>query len=164
MCFGCMARRFELGSVVSVFFENFSKPASMLILTSSNHLEKSCIMYDADTEDLSNKKEYVVTESGQVLIFWLQSLAEYSFWDLRKHLSEEAFDDFLQMSGVTFIKSPTDSFFDRYKGSTELALYYAVVRPINEEGLKVLTVCGFGEFQPGRWMMVLEGVWFVSEV
>ena len=134
-------------------------------------------MYDADTEDLSNKKEYVVTESGQILVFWLQSLAEYSFWDLRKHLSEEAFDDFLQMSGVTFIKSPTDSFFDRYKGSTELALYYAVFQrndvsgkehpngeELSNEGFfPILVVTAFGEFQPGRWMMVIEGIWDVRE-
>jgi hypothetical protein len=141
----------------------------MLIPSSINFLEKPKVVYDSREENLHGTiipfqaaEQDFMRDAG--------ALTEKPFSKLRFQMNEEDFGDFLANNGYAVHKSLTDSFFDRYKGSTELPLYFDLLPLMistdaasTDAAYKLLVVVAFGEMQPQRWVMVLEGLWKVRE-
>ena len=72
--------------------------------------------------------------------------ANNNFEDLRKVITPDDFETIVKTGGFNA------DFLNLYKGSERLRLYYS------KKG-NTLAVLAYGEFQPTRYKLYLEGVW-----
>jgi len=88
-------------------------------------------------------------EAGMAIKF--HDFAGNTFEDLRSIISEADFENIVQTGGFT----ADNGFLKLYKGSDSLRLYF-----FKKAG--VIVVFAYGEFQPTRYKLYLEGVWKLS--
>jgi hypothetical protein len=92
---------------------------------------------------------------------WHLTLAEIDrqdFRHLKAPLGEENFQAIVQTQGYL----PPSMQGASYQGSDGLPLHYAI-RETPQPQIRALILIGFGEFQPGRWLAQVEGVWHIIE-
>jgi hypothetical protein len=77
--------------------------------------------------------------------------AKNEFEDLQGIINEADFDAIVQTGGF----KPDGGFLNLYKGSRDLRLYFC------KRG-NVVLVFAYGEFQPARYMLYLEGIWTLA--
>jgi hypothetical protein len=74
-----------------------------------------------------------------------------NFEDLRKILKSDDFESIVKTGGFT----SDGGFLNLYKGSDNLRLYFC------KRG-DVIVIFAYGEFQPTRYKLYLEGIWLSS--
>ncbi|HCN51477.1 MAG TPA: hypothetical protein DIT10_20725 [Chryseobacterium sp.] len=68
---------------------------------------------------------------------------------LKKEIDDESFDKVIEESKFTLINSYTDT----YVSEERLEVYYLIRN-------ELIYLFSYGEYQPGRYMLFLEGVWY----
>ena len=81
----------------------------------------------------------------------LNDFAAHSFEDLREVIGDENFD-FIVETGA-FV--PDEGFLNHFKSENRLKLYYF-------KKDHSIAVFSYGEFQPTRYQLYLEGIWIVD--
>lgn len=90
--------------------------------------------------------------------FSFGEIAKNRFLDLKDKLGDEAWTQILEKQGF---RSPKNEF-ETYTGDDRLPIYY-YVRNDEVAGARKLILVGMGEFQPGRYIVNIEGFWRVFE-
>ncbi len=91
--------------------------------------------------------------------FALAEIDGQYFHELEDILGAENFHQIVETQGYVVPQGE----FDVYKGEDNLMLRY-YTRATEEPGTRELIIASFGEFQPGRWVAHVEGVWQVTGV
>lgn len=89
--------------------------------------------------------------------FSFLEIAEQQFAKLEDKVGKTAFDTIVESQGYRVPKGE----FDRFKGEDNLPLYYYIRPDQKPDAVKVLLV-SMGEYQPGRYMAHVEGIWRVT--
>lgn len=169
MRFGCMARRFELGSVVSVFFvekiylrtqylRHSSATATMLEIRGNNLLPNTLTVFDGQEPEIW---EYTISIEAENEVWQCstQDVARNYLNKLPEILEPHSFERIITEQGFSRPKSQ----FHGFLGEDNLHLYYHLM-PSADASYKMLLIAGIGEFQPGRYIANLEGLWKVHEI
>ncbi|MEN0057123.1 MAG: hypothetical protein AAGC65_25825, partial [Mucilaginibacter sp.] len=90
-----------------------------------------------------------VAEIGESIKF--SDFAGNGFEDLQTAIGKENFDAILKTGDFT----PDSGFLNLHKGSDGLRLYFS------KKGNTIL-VFAYGEFQPTRYKLYLEGIWKIN--
>lgn len=91
--------------------------------------------------------------------FALAEIDSQYFSELEDILGAENFNQIVETQGYVVPQGE----FAVYKGEDDLQLRY-YTRAIEESETRELIIVSFGEFQPGRWIAHVEGVWHVIGV
>lgn len=91
--------------------------------------------------------------------FSLSEICRNPFEALRGILGGPAFDVLVAAHGF---RIPVGEF-ETWVGEGDLSLYY-FLRDSDLQGSRELVVVAFGEFQPARYKVYIEGIWLVSNL
>jgi hypothetical protein len=89
--------------------------------------------------------------------FTFNEIYKSPFVKLKDVLGEAAFDKIVEEQGYRVPKGE----FETWVGTDKLPLYF-YVRPDEKEGAVKLLLVSMGEYQPGRYMAHVEGIWRVT--
>lgn len=110
-------------------------------------LEKKLHIYDGfEPDDYS--QQIAISEEYPNLEFTFSEIVNQPFKNLQNILNSESFQ---QLSALQKIKNPNTEW-EHFVGSEDLNLYYFI--RVNK-----LILVSFGEFQPARYKVHLEGIW-----
>ena len=102
------------------------------------------------------KPEFEIPGSGGIT-FRARQFLDQPFADLKGLLGEKIFDQIVEDQGYITPQGPWAT----WTGSENLALYYFIHRFADADFESVVLV-GFGEFQPGRYIINVEGIWDIE--
>jgi hypothetical protein len=109
------------------------------------------LIFDGREPEILNTVFDLNTEAGASISIKLKDFAANNFEDLAHIIEKPAFDFIVKTGG--FI---TDGgFLNLYKGSYNLRLYYYKKN-------NTIIILAYGEFQPGRYMLWVEGIWVMG--
>lgn len=89
--------------------------------------------------------------------FSFAEISKNKFADLENILGKSCFGEIVNKMGYKVPNGP----FETWRGDDGLALTY-YVREGDKPATKELILTGFGEFQPGRYRINIEGFWRVT--
>lgn len=126
---------------------------------------KSEILYDSIAMD--EDKEYKVLIGNENLFFKVSEIMNNDFKKIIQKFNDNDFKEIVEKGGL---KNEVPSYFRKflsekdyqgldtnyYKSENHLGLRYL----IKKDYLLIFT---FGEKQPSRWILVLEGIWKINE-
>lgn len=90
--------------------------------------------------------------------FSFGEIANHRFLDLKEIIGDAAWNQILEKQGF---RAPRNEF-ETYTGDDRLPIYY-YVRNDEVAGARRLILVGMGEFQPGRYIVNVEGFWRVFD-
>jgi hypothetical protein len=117
----------------------------------SEYIKVKSLIFDGSEQDvlkLSFTPDTIV-ETGGAIKF--NDFANNTFEGLLNAIGKDDFDAVLKTGGFT----PDNGFLKLYKGSDGLRLYFS------KKGNTVV-VFAYGEFQPTRYKLYLEGIWKIN--
>jgi hypothetical protein len=117
----------------------------------SEYIKVKSLIFDGSEQDvlkLSFTPDTIV-ETGGAIKF--NDFANNTFEDLRNIISEDDFNSIVKTGEL----APDNGFLKLYKGSDGLRLYFS------KKGNTVV-VFAYGEFQPTRYKLYLEGIWRIN--
>lgn len=106
------------------------------------------LLFDGSQEGILNKPMGLDTKIDTGAPVKFNDFANHTFEDLRKILDDDDFEFIVKTGEFT----GDDGFLNLYKGTDNLRLYYL-------KRDNIIMVFAFGEFQPTRYKLYLEGVW-----
>jgi hypothetical protein len=109
------------------------------------------LIFDGPESEVLNKVFDVGTETAVSVTIKFGDFANNNFEDLQQVVTNDDFEFILKTGGF----APDGGFLNLYKNSDDLRLYYY------KQGNTVV-VFAYGEFQPFRYMLYLEGVWTID--
>ena len=113
------------------------------------------LLFDGGEDALENEWTFV-TESGERVVISVNSLVHHPLNRLKEHLSE---GDFLQL--IDELKAQQNGGISgNYCNPNGLELYW-LMRVLN--GQETFVIVAFGEVNPGRYRLVVEGEIFIIE-
>ena len=117
----------------------------------TNYKKAKSLIFDGPEQEILHKTFNLSRETTLTTAIKLNDFANNTLEDLQDAISAADFE-FIIKTGA-FV---TDGgFLNLYKGSNNLRLYY------HKKG-NTIVVFAYGEFQPGRYMLYLEGFWIVD--
>jgi hypothetical protein len=117
----------------------------------TNYKKAKSLIFDGPEQEILHKTFDLSRETNLSTAIKLNDFANNTLEDLRDAISATDFE-FIIKTGA-FV---TDGgFLNLYKGSNNLRLYYY------KKG-NTIVVFAYGEFQPGRYMLYLEGFWILD--
>ena len=117
----------------------------------TNYKKAKSLIFDGPEQEILHKTFDLSRETTLNTAIKLDDFANNTLEDLQDAISAADFE-FIIKTGA-FV---TDGgFLNLYKGSNNLRLYY------HKKG-NTIVVFAYGEFQPGRYMLYLEGFWIVD--
>jgi|ERR1700754_3116070 len=117
----------------------------------SEYIKVKSLIFDGNEQDavkLSFTPDTIVEAGGPIKF---SDFAGNTFEDLHNAVDKDDFEAVLKTGGFT----PDNGFLKLYKGSDNLRLYFC------KKGNTIL-VFAYGEFQPTRYKLYLEGIWKIS--
>lgn len=113
-------------------------------------LSKKLHIYDGfEPDDYS--QQISLLENNSDIKFTFSEVVNQPFKNLKEILNSESFQ---QLAELQKIKNPNTEW-EHFVGSEDLSLYYF----IREDKLILVS---FGEFQPARYKVHLEGIWQIN--
>jgi hypothetical protein len=109
-------------------------------------MAKSLVFDGAEREILSK-----VLDLGQAATVKFNDFANNNFEDLQQVINNDDFESIVKTGGFV----PDGGFLKLYKNSDGLRLYYYKKN-------NTIIVLAYGEFQPGRYKLYMEGVWEIN--
>ncbi|QEC78328.1 hypothetical protein [Mucilaginibacter ginsenosidivorax] len=117
----------------------------------TNYKKAKLLIFDGPEHDILDRSFDLSRETALGISIKLSDFANNTVEDLQGIISSPDFE-FMVKTGA-FV---TDGgFLNLYKGSNNLRLYY------HKKGNTII-VFAYGEFQPGRYMLYLEGFWTIA--
>jgi hypothetical protein len=117
----------------------------------TNYKKAKSLIFDGSEQEILHKSFDLSRDTSLGIAIKLDDFANNTLEDLQGVISGADFE-FIVKTGV-FV---TDGgFLNLYKGSNNLRLYY------HKKGNTII-VFAYGEFQPGRYMLYLEGFWTIE--
>jgi hypothetical protein len=117
----------------------------------SKHKKAKSLIFDGPESEVLNKVFDVVTGTAVSTAIKFGDFANNNFEDLRQVINNDDFEFIVKTGGFV----PDGGFLNLYKGSENLRLYYY-------KKSNIVIVLAYGEFQPSRYMLYLEGVWTIA--
>ncbi|MDN3547482.1 hypothetical protein [Mucilaginibacter aquaedulcis] len=109
------------------------------------------LLFDGNESEIIDRYFVPDTEIATGVAIKFNDFARNAFEDLRAIIGDADFETIIQTGGFT-----TDNgFLKLYKGSEGLRLYFC------KKGNTIM-VFAYGEFQPTRYKLYLEGVWKIN--
>lgn len=128
-------------------YGRFSTAVKIVSKIKPINLEKRLHIYDGfEPDDYSLSMS--LSETYPNLEFTFSEIVNQPFKKLENILDKESFE---QIAALQKIKNPNTEW-EHFVGSENLSLYYFIRES------KLILVC-FGEFQPARYKVHLEGIW-----
>jgi hypothetical protein len=116
-----------------------------------NYKKAKSLIFDGPEQEILHRSFDLSRETALGIAIKLDDFANNTLEDLQGIISSGDFE-FIVKTGA-FV---TDGgFLNLYKGSNNLRLYY------HKKGNTII-VFAYGEFQPGRYMLYLEGFWTIT--
>ncbi|WP_184542362.1 hypothetical protein [Mucilaginibacter sp. FT3.2] len=106
------------------------------------------LIFDGAEQEIFNRSFDLSQQTALNVAVKLDDFASNNFEDLQKLLGKDDFE-FIVKTGEF---SPDGGFLNLYKNSDNLRLYFYKKN-------NTIVVFAYGEFQPGRYMLYLEGFW-----
>jgi len=100
--------------------------------------------------------EFDIPGSGGI-VFKARQFLDQPFGELKPLLGDKIFDQIVEEQGYIIPEGELST----WTGTDRLKLYYFVHRHPDADFESVVLV-GFGEFQPGRYMINVEGIWEIE--
>ncbi|WDF79317.1 hypothetical protein PQ469_04785 [Mucilaginibacter sp. KACC 22773] len=116
-----------------------------------NYKKAKSLIFDGPEQEILHKSFDLSRETALGITIKLDDFANNTLEDLRGVISSADFE-FIVKTGA-FVSD--GGFLNLYKGSNNLRLYY------NKKGNTII-VFAYGEFQPARYMLYLEGFWTIA--
>ena len=110
------------------------------------------LIFDGAEREITNRSFDISQQTAINVVVKFDDFAANNFEDLQPLLGKDDFA-FITKTGEF---SPDGGFLNLYKSSDNLRLYFY-------KKSTIIVVFAYGEFQPGRYMLYLEGFW-VQEV
>ncbi len=109
------------------------------------------LIFDGAEQDVISRsfKPNIKTDFEGAIAF--DEAVKHDFEDLRGVIGDDDFESIVKTGGFT----PDGGFLHQYRGSDNLKLYFYKTG-------KTIVVFAYGEFQPTRYKLYLEGVWVVK--
>lgn len=104
-------------------------------------------------------QEIPLSDEYPQLSFTLAEIVNQPFLSLQNALDPESFQ---KIASLQKIKNPNTEW-QGYVGSEDLSLYY-FIRDESESDAQILVLISFGEFQPARYKVHLEGIWQIENI
>ncbi|WP_183563912.1 hypothetical protein [Mucilaginibacter sp. SP1R1] len=117
----------------------------------TKYITPKLLMFDGAESEVLTRSFDPVTAIAIGARIEFNDFANNSFEDLRAVVGNEDFGNIVKTGGFTI----DGGFLNLYHGSSNLRLYYC------KRGNTII-VFAYGEFQPTRYMLYLEGVWVSS--
>ncbi|MDN3583713.1 hypothetical protein [Mucilaginibacter flavus] len=106
------------------------------------------LLFDGDEQEAVNKSFSLNTSTNIDGLIGFKDFANHNFEDLRAVIGDDDFKTIVKNAGFN-----TDGgFLNLYQGSDRLRLYYY------KKG-NIVVVFAYGEFQPMRYKLYVEGIW-----
>lgn len=117
----------------------------------TKHKQDRALLFDGPESEILEKQFSLEAGplDGQALT--LHDFAAHDFEDLKGIIGEEDFASIL----ATGAFQQEEGFLDRYKSESRLKLYY--IKKGNH-----IAIFSYGEFQPTRYQLYLEGIWTID--
>jgi hypothetical protein len=116
-----------------------------------NYKKAKSLIFDGHEQEMLHKSIDLSRETALGITIKLDDFANNTFENLQGIVSDADFAFIIKTGAFA-----TDGgFLNLYKGSNNLRLYY------HKKGNTII-VFAYGEFQPGRYMLYLEGFWTVD--
>ncbi len=130
----------------------------MLQIRDNNLLSECLTAFDGQEPEIW---EYTISieAEGEVWQCSTQDVVRHDVKKLPKLLATESFEKIIEEQG--FMRPANE--FGGFRGKDGLNLYFYLI-PSTDAAFQMLLIAGIGEFQPGRYMANLEGLWKVHEV
>jgi len=109
------------------------------------------LIFDGNEQDVVSRSFQPDTQTDLGGAIEFDDAVKHDFEDLRGVIGDDDFESIIKTGDFT----PDGGFLHQYRGSDNLKLYYL------KRG-KTVVVFAYGEFQPTRYKLYLEGVWVVK--
>ena len=114
----------------------------------TRHTKAKSLIFDGPESEMLDKSFNLAGISAPIKY---NDFANNNFEDLQQVINNEDFEFIVKTGGF----APDGGFLNLYKNSNGLRLYYY-------KKDNTVVVFAYGEFQPGRYMLYLEGVWAIN--
>ena len=104
-------------------------------------------LFDGEEEQCLNEVFEIENQRISLADFYNKPLKE-----LKKEIDHESFDIVIEVSKFSLV----NSFFEKYSSEDGLEISYL-------KSNDTLYLFSYGEYQPGRYMLFLEGIWLCSK-
>ena len=109
------------------------------------------LIFDGPESEILNKVFDLSRETAVSTAIKFGDFANNNFEDLQQVINNDDFESIVKTGGF----APDGGFLNLYKNSENLRLYYY------KKG-NTIVVFAYGEFQPFRYMLYMEGVWVLD--
>ncbi|MDB5089346.1 MAG: hypothetical protein JWR09_3340 [Mucilaginibacter sp.] len=106
------------------------------------------LIFDGPESEILDKS---FNQAGISAPIRFDDFANNNFEDLQQVINNDDFESIVKTGGFV----PDRGFLNLYKNSDGLRLYYYKKN-------NTIIVLAYGEFQPGRYMLYMEGVWLID--
>ena len=117
----------------------------------SKHIKAKSLIFDGPESKILNKIFDLSREAAVSTPIKFDDFANNNFEDLQQVINNDDFKLIVKTGGFV----PDGGFLNLYKGSNDLRLYYYKKN-------NTIVVFAYGEFQPTRYMLYLEGIWTIA--
>ena len=117
----------------------------------TRYTKAKSLIFDGPESEILHKGFDLSQETAVSTAVKFGDFANNNFEDLQQVISSNDFEFIVKTGGF----APDGGFLNLYKGSQNLRLYYC------KKGNTII-VFAYGEFQPFRYLLYLEGVWTID--